>query len=370
MNTPFYTPETPPNLQPIRADVQAMHRYTVQSASGLLKLDAMENPYPLPRPLQTELGQVLASVALNRYPTGHHETIAAIRQAQAIPTEYDIMLGNGSDEILHLLIQACARGGNNNNTIIMAPTPSFVMYAMSAQLNHCDFIGVPLRPDFELDMPAMLTAISQHQPALLFLAYPNNPTGNAWQTADIQACINAMQTHNGLVVIDEAYRPFAANSWLPRLNDAPNVVLVRTLSKLGLAGLRLGYLVAAPHWIEQFDKVRPPYNINVLTLAATTFLLNHSEVFTIQAAQIMAQRTRLFTALIEMAGVTPYPSAANFILTRVPDATTWFNALKAQGILIKNVSTMSPLLNNCLRLTVGSAEENAQLIAALETITQ
>jgi histidinol-phosphate aminotransferase len=351
---------------PIRPDVLAMHRYAVQPAAGMVKLDAMENPYGLPPALAAELGQVLASVALNRYPAGHGSTQTALRQALSIPAELDIMLGNGSDELIHLIIQACATDG----AVVMAPVPGFVMYAMSTQLNRSTFVGVPLQSDFSLDMPAMLAAIAQHQPAILFTAYPNNPTGNAWAVADIQACIAAMAQHGGLVVMDEAYQPFAADSWLPRLKDAPNVVLVRTLSKLGLAGLRLGYMVASPAWVEQFDKVRPPYNVNVLTLAATDCLLKHIGVFTAQAAQLKAQREVLFDALSAMRGVTPFPSEANFVLARVPNAAAWFDTLKAQGILIKNVSGMSPLLANCLRLTVGSEAENTQLIKALQALAQ
>jgi histidinol-phosphate aminotransferase len=348
----------------IRPDVQAMHRYQVQPAVGMVKLDAMENPYSLPAALQADLGAVLAKVALNRYPAGHASTQAALREALSIPNELDIMLGNGSDELIHLIIQACATDG----AVVMAPVPGFVMYAMSTALNRSQFVGVPLQADFSLDMPAMLAAIALHKPAVLFIAYPNNPTGNAWAVADIQACIAAMALHGGLVVMDEAYQPFASDSWLPRLKDASNVVLVRTLSKLGLAGLRLGYMVASPAWIEQLDKVRPPYNINVLTLAAVDFLLQHIVVFDAQAAQLMAQRDVLFEALQAMKGVTAYPSQANFVLAKVPNAGAWFDALKAQGVLIKNVSAMSPLLANCLRLTVGSASENAKLIAALQAL--
>jgi histidinol-phosphate aminotransferase len=277
------------------------------------------------------------------------------------------MLGNGSDELIHLIIQACATDGAKP-AVVMAPVPGFVMYAMSTVLNRCTFVGVPLQADFSLDMPAKLAAIAQHKPAILFIAYPNNPTGNAWAVADIEACIAAMAQHGGLVVMDEAYQPFAADSWLPRLKDAPNVVLVRTLSKLGLAGLRLGYMVASPAWIEQLDKVRPPYNINVLTLAATDFVLGHVDVLNAQAAQLKTQRDVLFTALQGMKGVQPFPSEANFVLAKVPNAAAWFDALKAQGIMIKNVSGMSPLLANCLRLTVGSEAENQQLIAALKAL--
>jgi histidinol-phosphate aminotransferase len=356
---------------PIRLDVLAMHRYAVQPAAGMVKLDAMENPYPLPPTLAAQLGQVLAGVALNRYPAGHASTQAALRTALNIPAELDIMLGNGSDELIHLIIQACATGGAKP-AVVMAPVPGFVMYAMSTVLNRCTFVGVPLQTDFSLDMPAMLASIAEHKPAVLFIAYPNNPTGNAWAVADIEACIAAMAQHGGLVVMDEAYQPFAADSWLPRLKDAANVtdnvILVRTLSKLGLAGLRLGYMVASPAWIEQLDKVRPPYNINVLTLAATDFLLGQMDVFNAQAAQLKIQREVLFTALKAMRGVTAFESEANFVLAKVPNAAAWFDALKSQGILIKNVSGMSPLLADCLRLTVGSEAENAKLIEALNLL--
>jgi histidinol-phosphate aminotransferase len=358
--------ELPRPQATIRPDVLAMQRYAVQAATGMVKLDAMENPYALPPELAAQLGQILAGAALNRYPAGHASTQAALRSALGVPAELDIMLGNGSDELIHLIIQACATDG----AVVMAPVPGFVMYAMSTVLNRCTFVGVPLQADFALDMPAMLAAIAQHQPAVLFIAYPNNPTGNAWAVADVQACIAAMAQHGGLVVMDEAYQPFATDSWLPRLKDAPNVVLVRTLSKLGLAGLRLGYLVASPAWVEQLDKVRPPYNINVLTLAATDFLLGHIAVFNAQAAQLVVQRGILFAALTAMRGVHPFKSEANFVLAKVPNASAWFDALKAQGILIKNVSAMSPLLTNCLRLTVGSEAQNALLIRALQTLAQ
>jgi histidinol-phosphate aminotransferase len=364
------TPASTAIASPIRPDVLAMHRYAVQAAAGMVKLDAMENPYPLPPALAAQLGQVLAGAALNRYPAGHASTQAALRMALHIPAELDIMLGNGSDELIDLIIQACATDG----AVVMAPVPGFVMYAMSTVLNRCTFVGVPLQADFNLDLPAMLAAIALHKPAVLFIAYPNNPTGNAWALADIEACIAAMAQHGGVVVMDEAYQPFAADSWLPRLKDAANVagnvILVRTLSKLGLAGLRLGYMVASPAWIEQFDKVRPPYNINVLTLAATDFLLGHVDVFNAQAAQLKVQRDVLFTALQGMKGVQPFSSEANFVLAKVPNAAVWFDALKAQGILIKNVSGMSPLLADCLRLTVGSEAENQQLIQALQALAQ
>ena len=354
----------------IRQDIAAMPAYHVQDAAGMIKLDAMENPFSLPANVLAEIAQAVSHAALNRYPpAGNGALVATLKAALNIPNNLDVMLGNGSDELLHLVIQATAA----QNACVLAPTPGFVMYAMSATFNRVGFVGVPLLPNFELDLAAMLAAISAHQPKVVFIAYPNNPTGNAWAVADIQTIIAATAAVGGLVVIDEAYQPFADDTWLPRIAAMPhvlqNVLLVRTLSKLGLAGIRLGYAVGSPAIIEQLNKVRPPYNVNILTDAAATVVLGHLDVLNTQAAELRKQRARLMQALLGITGVVAYPSQANFILARVPNAATWFEALKAQGILVKNVSNMNPLLANCLRLTVGSEAENSALIEGLKTIS-
>jgi histidinol-phosphate aminotransferase len=239
-----------------------------------------------------------------------------------------------------------------------------VMYAMSAQFAGLEFIGVPLNADFTLDVDALIAAIETHNPALVYLAYPNNPTGTLYDDADIECVIAAAS--NSLVVIDEAYQPFAQQSWLPRAADFDNVVVMRTMSKLGLAGIRLGYLAGKASWTTEFDKVRPPYNVNVLTQAAADFMLDHLDVLDAQATELRAERTRLEDAIKALPGATVFPSAGNFLLVRVPDAAAVFETLLTSRVLIKNVSKMHPLLANCVRLTVGSAEENAQMIAALK----
>ena len=355
---------------PIRPDIQAMPAYHVQDATGMTKLDAMENPFDLPAPIKAEIAHAIAAAVLNRYPpAGNAALVAEMHAALGIPAGLELMLGNGSDEILHLLIQATA----SDTTCVMAPVPGFVMYAMSATFNRVRFVGVPLCADFSLDMPAMLRAIAVEKPAVLFVAYPNNPTGNAWAVADIEHLIAAMSQYGGIVVMDEAYQPFAANSWLRRVGEFDNVVLVRTFSKMGLAGIRLGYAVGKPTLIAELNKVRPPYNVNILTEVAARVMLRHLDVLTAQAEVLKQERTRLFAALKNMAsqGVTPYPSEANFILARFSGTTSaaaCFEALLARKILVKNVAGMSPLLANCLRLTVGSPDENTALIQALEQI--
>jgi histidinol-phosphate aminotransferase len=354
---------TPAALGRIRADVQSMHAYAVQDARGLIKLDAMENPHGLPPQLQAALGQRLGALALNRYPGERGaELQRALAKHAAMPDGFALMLGNGSDELISLLAMACDLPG----AAILAPVPGFVMYAMSAQLQGLRFVGVPLTADFELDEGAMLDAIAQEKPAIVYLAYPNNPTANLWDDAVIEKIIDAQGAQGGLVVIDEAYQPFAARSYIDRVACRDHVLLMRTLSKFGLAGVRLGYMMGPAALIAEVDKVRPPYNISVLNCECALFALEHADVFERQAADIRSQRARIFETLARLPGVKAWPSEANMILVRVPDATKTFEGMKAGGVLVKNVSKMHSLLANCLRLTVGAADENTRMLAALE----
>ena len=340
-----------------------MHAYAVQESTGLVKLDAMENPHRLPLAMQHALGQRLGALALNRYPDARvNDLRRALARYASMPEGFEIMLGNGSDELISLLAMAC----DVPKASVMAPVPGFVMYAMSAQLQGLAFHGVPLRPDFELDEAAMLRAIDLHRPSLLYLAYPNNPTANLWNDAVLERIIGAQGEQGGLIVIDEAYQPFASRSYIDRVARHHHVLLVRTLSKFGLAGVRLGYLMGPKALVDELDKVRPPYNISVLNYECALFALEHVQVFREQAADICEQRSRLETDLAALPGVTVFPSQANMILVRVPDAVRVFEALRSLGVLVKNVSKMHALLSQCLRLTVGTADENQKLIAALK----
>ncbi len=347
----------------IRQDVKSMHAYAIQDSRGLIKLDAMENPFRLPQALQRALGERLGRVALNRYPVqGTADVIAALSTYVELPASCKLMLGNGSDELIDLLSVACDVPG----ATIVAPLPGFVMYQMSAQLRGLNFVGVPLRADFELDEPAMLAAIEEHRPALTYIAYPNNPTANLFDERSVERIVAAVGHQQGLVVIDEAYQPFASRSWLPRLAQAEQVLVMRTLSKFGLAGVRLGYLCGHAALIDEVDKVRPPYNISVLNAEATLFALEHAGEYARQAALLRAERGRLSTALAGMSGVTVFPSEANMILVRVPDSLRAFEGMKARGVLVKHIAGMHPLLANCLRLTVGAPDENDAMIRALK----
>lgn len=368
---------TPPDnqtraLQRIRADVRAMSAYHVQPAQGLLKMDTMENPYRLPAALQQQLGAHLGSLEINRYPGERLEVLKQMLADYAgAPAGTAVLLGNGSDEIITLLALATAQPSEGGRATMLAPMPGFVMYPLSAKLQGLDFVGVDLTADFDLDVPAMLQAIAAHRPAITYIAYPNNPTATLWAEDQVQAVIDAVAAVGGLVVMDEAYQPFASRSWITRMQAEPernaHVLLMRTLSKFGLAGARLGYLIGPSALVNEIDKVRPPYNISVLNCETAIFALQHESLYAEQAAAIRAERQPLIDALAALPGVAKvWPSEANMVLLRVRDAVRAQAQMKARGVLVKNVSAMHPLLANCLRLTVGTAQENAQMLAALK----
>lgn len=349
----------------VRADIMALNAYPVPPMAGGIKLDAMECPYELPEAVRNEIACAVRDTALNRYPCGEAtELIDAVRQAFDVPATAAVLFGNGSDELIHLIIQACCEPGDT----VLSPWPSFVYFDMAARFNHASFVGVPLTDDLQLDLAATLRAIAQHQPKVVFLAIPNNPTGGLWPDTAIEAIIDAAP---GLVVLDEAYQPFADHTWMTRLTALPNVVIMRTVSKIGLAGLRFGYLSGHANWIEHINKVRPPYNINVLTQAALGVVLRHKSVLDEQAAHLRADRSLLAAALAELPGVRVFPSAGNFVLARFsgqPDGNTVHEALKARKILVKNFSSAHPLLANCLRISIGTPAENAALLSAVQDI--
>ena len=344
----------------VRDDILALKAYHVASASGMVKLDAMENPYGLPDDVRQAVGELAADLPLNRYPDPNAPQLKGrLREVFDLPLEMGLLLGNGSDEIITMVTQTLARPG----AVMLAPEPSFAMYRMNAIYSRMEYVGVPLAPDFSLDIAAFLAAVRMHKPALIFLAYPNNPTGNAFTEADV---LRVLDEATGFVVLDEAYHAFAGKSFMDRIARYPNLMVMRTVSKLGLAGVRLGYAVARPEWIEQLDKLRPPYNVNVLTQFVAEKVLGRVDVLTAQAQSIMAERAKLFTALRTFARVEAFPSEANFILIRVPDAVKTYAAMQSKGVLIRNLHGAHPLLDQCLRLTVGTPEENRSMLNALE----
>ncbi len=347
-----------------RPEIGEMATYKVANASGLIKLDAMENPYQWPADIIEKWLEKLRNCQLNRYPDPDVQDLAAtIRKLNQIPDQFEILFGNGSDELIQVLLMALPPDSS-----ILAPEPSFVMYRQIAQSLGLNYHGIPLQSDsFELDLPAMLDAITKHQPRVVFLAYPNNPTANLFKKSFI---FEILETSPGLVVIDEAYAPFADATLLNDLDKYENLLVMRTLSKLGLAGIRLGFFIGSTGIIKQLNKIRLPYNINVLTQITADFALTQQSLFAEQTQKICQDRTALFNALNAISEIKVFESAANFLLFRTPadKAASIFLSLKEQGILIKNLSPQGGLLTDCLRVTVGRPEENQNFLTVLKNI--
>jgi len=356
------TRPTPETL--LTARLRNLQAYHVADAKGLVKLDAMEVPYPWPPELVEDWTARLRETPVNRYPDpAAHGLKAALRETLSLPTQAALLLGNGSDELIQLLGMAVTAPGR----CLLAPTPSFAMYSLVAAFTGLEFVGVPLRPgDFSLDTGAMLAAMARHRPALTFIAYPNNPTGNLFDEAAITALLEAAP---GLVVLDEAYFAFAGQSFVKRLPDYPHLLVMRTLSKVGLAGLRVGFLLGGEQWLNEFEKLRLPYNINSLSQCTAEFALAHWPVLEANIARIGESREMLGKALRELPDLSVYPSAANFFLVRTAhgQGDRIHTALRKAGILVKNFGA-DPQLHDCLRITVGTPSENRQLISALRAI--
>ncbi len=345
----------------IRPEVQALQHYHVPPSRGLIKLDAMENPYSWPAYLRGEWLEEMQGISLNRYPDPEAtELKARLRQTFGIPAGMEVLLGNGSDELIQI-INLTLKGRDSK---VMVPEPSFSMYRMIAAYVGMPYVGVSLKSDFSLDVPAMLAAIERHQPAVIYLSNPNNPTGNLFADEDIEQILRASR---GLVVVDEAYTAFSGTSFMNRLGEFSNLLVMRTLSKMGLAGLRLGYLVGPSNWLREFDKLRLPYNINTLTQFTAEFVLRFEDEFEEQVGQINRDRAWMAENLRRFKGVEVFPSDANFVLFRVAkgQADRVHVALQKKGVLIKNMHGTHDLLQDCLRVTVGKPSENVAFLSAL-----
>ena len=346
----------------VREEIRRINAYHVPPAQGMVKLDAMENPYRLPPELARAMAARLEQVAVNRYPDPTGEQLKRrLRETMRIPDSLELLLGNGSDEILQIVTLALAKPGS----CVLSLDPSFVVYRLAATAAGMRYEAVALREDFTLDRDALLAAIGRERPALTWIAYPNNPTGNLFPR---EAILEVVRASPGLVAVDEAYYAFSGGATLlDEVGRHQNLIVVRTVSKLGLAGLRLGVAIAPPAWVHELEKLRMPYNVNVLTAAAADLLLEHRHVFGEQTDAILAERSRIESALDAMPGAKRFPSAANFVLARVPDGPATFEALRQRGILVRTFHGSHPLLAHCLRLTVGTPDENTRMLDALAT---
>lgn len=345
----------------IRPEIRTLSGYHVPDPSDMIKLNAMENPYQWPSDLVAEWLEILREVELNRYPDAAASQLkSSLGKRFSVPSGVSLMLGNGSDELIQIIITTLQA----KNCRVLAPVPTFAMYRHCSLVAGVSFESVPLEINFGLSHNAMLDAIATHKPAVVFLAYPNNPTGNLFNRETVDEIIEASP---GLVVVDEAYAPFTKHSYLNDVGQHSNLLVMRTLSKFGLAGLRLGFLVGPDDWLNEMEKVRLPYNVSTLTQVSAEFALEHHRVFDGQTRRICASRERLFESLSAIDGITPYRSNANFILFRTAEgmADGIHAGLLERGVLIKNLNGTERGLENCLRVTVGTEREIKAFLSAL-----
>ncbi|MFK7984918.1 MAG: histidinol-phosphate transaminase [Sandaracinaceae bacterium] len=341
--------------------------YRTRPDPAPVKLDANESPWPLPEPVQRALAEALGAAPLHRYPDLLARDVRAALAARLGTSPDTLVCGVGSDEVIGLLLRVFdrPRPGRPAATVLY-PTPSFVMYPITAKVHGVTPVEVPLQPDFTLDVPAMRAALSEHRPNLVFLATPNNPTGNPFSDAALRELIEAAP--DTLFVLDEAYAPFAGRTLRGWVDAFPNVAVMGTLSKVGLAGLRLGWVQLAPSLAQELEKARPPYNLAMPTQRAATLLLrDHADALDQQVASIVSERQRLHAALSALPSVRPLASSANFILVEVGDAATVHTQLLERGVQVRRFAKV-PRLGAHLRITVGSPAENTALLEALRAV--
>lgn len=346
-------------LDLIKPEVLSLTAYRAEeSRPDLIKLDANESPFPLPEELRRELRRALDLVDVHRYPDPQADRLRAALAARLQVAPEALVLGNGSDELIQLLLLATSGGG----TTVVAPVPTFSMYELIARAQGLCFEGVPLGSRFEPDLARLIETIERQHPKVIFLATPNNPTGSVFSEAEI---FKILAVAPGLVVVDEAYGPYAGQTMLPHLVDQERLVVLHSLSKIGLAGLRIGYLVTHPALAAELEKVRLPFNLNALSQAAAVVLLNHQEWIDANVQAVVQERARVMRYLVSLPGIEAFPSAANFILFRTTlPGNDLFEALLQHGVIVRNLGSV-PGLQDCLRVTIGTKAENDRFLAAL-----
>lgn len=338
--------------------VRSLSAYHVDDTAVRTKLDAMENPFPLPAQVRDEVARAVRKAMVNRYPDPSAALLTRAIASVWRMKPQQMVLGNGSDELIQSIVMAF--GGP-----VLTPSPSFAMYDITPRALSQAVVTVPLTQEFDLDADAVIRKAKKTKVKVIFLACPNNPTGNRFTDNAVQ---KVLENVHAAVVIDEAYFSFSGRTWLPRLRKYPNLIILRTLSKIGLAGLRIGVLTASPAIVQELNKVRLPYNVNVLSQAAAVTALKYWSVLDRQIGMIVQERKKLYQSLLRTPGVTPFPSETNFLLLWIEkDATRVFKELRKRGILVKNLDRPGPL-QGCLRVTIGTPEENRKFLKALQSI--
>ncbi|MGE5172354.1 MAG: histidinol-phosphate transaminase [Betaproteobacteria bacterium] len=342
----------------IKPSVRRLEAYHVDETPVRIKLDAMENPFPMPKTVRREIAAAVRDTPINLYPDPSGKNLRKAIAAMWKMKPEQMVLGNGSDELIQAIVLAF--GGP-----VLIPSPTFAMYDITSRALAHEVIAAPLGPSFDLDVGLMLKKAKESKARVIFLACPNNPTGNRFSDRAVR---KILEETGAAVVIDEAYFSFSGKTFLPLLQMYPNMIILRTLSKIGFAGLRIGVLTASQKIVDELNKIRLPYNINSLSQAVAVSALKHPTVFDRQISLLISEREKLYNALSHTQGVTAYPSETNFILIRTgSDATRIHGKLKQEGILVKNLNRPGPL-RNCLRVTIGTPEENREFLSTLKMI--
>jgi len=343
----------------VRPDLADLEPYVVRDVPHRVKMDANENPFDMPDQIRELIAEESRKHPFNRYPD---PAALALRESLAAELNLNVSqlaVGNGSDELISYIIAAF---GGSGATVIF-PSPTFSMYGILAKLWGAEAVGVPLSHGFDILPDEIISAAKANDRNIVFISYPNNPTGNCFSH---QAVLAIIGNSNAIVVMDEAYYEFSGKTFLPLLEDHGNLILLRTFSKaFGLAGLRVGYMIARSDIIHEIMKVKLVYNINSLSQKIALILLEHRNEIAPYIEKILQERERLAQQLGSLDGIVPFPSDANFILFRAePDAEIIFSKLLQKGILIRNLNEPGPL-RNCLRVTVGKPEENDAFLDVL-----
>ncbi len=338
----------------IKRHIREMKGYRPVNIPSRIKLDANESSYPPPVEIIKAVNEIRL---LNRYPDPEAKELRnrlseiwSVRPDSIIP-------GNGSDELIYYIITSV--GGP-----VLVPYPTFSMYTIISRILGEKTVEINLDNDFDLPMKDIERAIKRYKPRLIFLSSPNNPTGN---TFSYDRILWLIRNSGAIVVVDEAYQPYSKDreGFIPYLRRYRNLFILRTMSKIGFAGIRLGFLIGNPSLVKEINKVRLPYNVNLITQGLGLEILRHMDYIERIVIETVRERERLFRELSEIDGVKPYPSEANFILFRTEKGRMVFRRLIDEGILIKDLSDVIP---HCLRVTVGLPEENVLFINAMRRI--
>lgn len=343
-----------PNL--VRENIRTLIPYKAKEIPCRIKLDANESPFPI------KIEDIVSAIPLelNRYPDPEAKELRKALGKRLRLSYEKIMAGNGSDELIYYLILTF--GGP-----VLYPVPTFSMYGIISQSIGVERIESKLDDDFDINIEEFIKLIKTQKPRLIFLSTPNNPTGNTFSSEKILKVIDVAQKYSSIVVLDEAYQPFSSErGYLPLLDDFSNLLILRTLSKIGLAGLRVGFLIGREEYLNEVGKVRLPYNLDLLSqYIAKEALLRHYDKLKRNIGEIKRERDRLFREMTKLKGVKVFPSEANFILFRVKNGRKIYKKLIKEGILVRELSS---LIENSLRVTVGKREENREFLNALKRV--